>query len=64
MTHRSTPLAKSNESLMSVLDVANHANVSTKTIRRLVARGVLRPIVIGRIVRFRPSDVRDVFRPE
>lgn len=49
---------------MTAAEVAEYAAVSTKTVRRLVARGILRPITIGRLLRFRPIDVRDVFRPE
>jgi len=52
------------ESLMTIRDVAEYARVSERTIARLIASGDLRSVKIGRVIRFRPADVRDAFRPE
>ena len=51
------------EPLMTLRQVAAFASVSTRTVRRLVEEGRLRPVYVGRLPRFRPADVRDAFRP-
>jgi excisionase family DNA binding protein len=43
--------------LLSVDDVAERLNVSTKTIRRLIARRRLRATRIGRVIRIQEADV-------
>ena len=43
--------------LLSVEDVAERLNVSTKTIRRLIARGQLRGTRIGRAIRIQEAEV-------
>ena len=43
--------------LLSVGDVADRLNVSTKTIRRLIARGQLRGTRIGRMIRIQEAEV-------
>jgi excisionase family DNA binding protein len=48
--------------LLSVREVADALAVSRVTVWRLVRRGELRPVRVGRAVRFRPEDVERVVR--
>ena len=43
--------------LMTVAEVATALRVSTKTIRRMIARGELQHVKIGRLVRVRAEDI-------
>jgi len=43
--------------LMAVEQAATILHLSTKTVRRLIARGVLSPVRIGRSVRIREEDI-------
>ena len=43
--------------LLSVEDVADRLNVSTKTIRRLITRGQLRGTRIGRMIRIQEAEI-------
>ncbi len=52
------------ERLLTTAEVADRLQVSLRTVRRLAAVGTLRPVRIGRSVRFHPRDVRDVERPD
>ena len=45
--------------LLSVLTVANELSVSTKTVRRLIERGVLPCCRVGRLVRIRAVDLAE-----
>ena len=44
--------------LLSVNDVRELLSCSRNTVARLVATGKLRPLKLGRAVRFHPDDVR------
>lgn len=56
-THSPHPHQASAPSLLDVPAVARYANVSVKLIRSEIARGALRAIRLGRLLRFRPADV-------
>ena len=43
--------------LLNVYEVARYLGVSTKTVYRLVSRGDLKALTVGRLWRFRPEDV-------
>jgi excisionase family DNA binding protein len=43
--------------LLNVYEVARYLGVSTKTVYRLVSRGELKAVTVGRLWRFRPEDV-------
>lgn len=43
--------------LLSIMQAADILNVSTKTVRRLIKRGELRPHRIGRAVRLSTEDL-------
>lgn len=45
------------ERLLSTNDVAEILGVSTRTIRKLVASGQLRPIYVGRLPRFTEAEL-------
>jgi excisionase family DNA binding protein len=45
--------------LLSVLTVANELSVSTKTVRRLIERGVLPCCRVGRVGRIRAVDLAE-----
>lgn len=46
------------ERLLTLQDVAERWQVSTKTIQRLIAAGRLRPVHIGRNIRLHPSEIK------
>jgi excisionase family DNA binding protein len=50
-------LAALGERLLDVAEVAGWANVGARLVRAAVSRGDLRAIRLGRLLRFRPSDV-------
>ncbi len=52
-----TPAVQRRAPLLSVDQVANHLNVSSKTIRRKVDSGELPVIRLGRLLRFSENDV-------
>ena len=65
LTKRPTPpQLPALEPLMTSRQVAAYAGVSTRMVRRLVKDEVLPVVKIGRCPRFRPADVRAVFRPD
>ena len=43
--------------LLSKADVAGILSLSVRSVERLVARGLLKNIKIGGVVRFRPSEI-------
>jgi excisionase family DNA binding protein len=43
--------------LLSVAEVAAYLNVSTKTVRRLIGRGELRSVRIGRSIRIPEEEI-------
>jgi excisionase family DNA binding protein len=43
--------------LMTVAEVATALRVSTKTIRRMIARGELQHVKLGRLIRVRAEDI-------
>ena len=43
--------------LMNVYEVARYLGVSTRTVFRLVSRGELEAVRVGKLLRFRPEDV-------
>jgi len=45
--------------LLSTAAVAARLNVSPRTVARLVHRGVLRGVRVGRVIRIRPDDLED-----
>ncbi len=49
-------------SLLTVADAAARLNVSAKTIRRLIQRGELRAIRIGRAIRIHPEDIERLIK--
>ncbi len=53
----STPQMAPLPTLLSVSTVANELSVSTKTVRRLIERGVLPCCRVGRLVRIRSADL-------
>ena len=53
----STPQMAPFPTLLSVSTVANELSVSTKTVRRLIERGVLPCCRVGRLVRIRSADL-------
>ena len=44
--------------LMTVVEAATALRVSTKTIRRTIARGELRRVSVGRLIRIRVEDIK------
>ena len=44
-------------SLLTVDDIAAHAKVSTKTVRRWIDAGDLPAILIGKVLRIKPDDL-------
>jgi excisionase family DNA binding protein len=46
--------------LMTVAEAATILRVSTRTIRRLIERGELDAVRVGRSVRIRPADIMDI----
>lgn len=48
--------------LLSINDAARCLNVSRATVYRLMEAGALKPVYVGSIVRFRPSDIDAVVR--
>lgn len=53
------------EKLLTRAEVAQVAQVSTKTIDRLRANGSLPSVLVfDRLIRFRPEDVDRTFQPE
>lgn len=48
------------EQLLTIGEVASLMSVHTKTVRRLVSRGMLPVVRIGRCLRFRQGDVTKV----
>lgn len=52
------PTIEDRAAMLKLDDVAGMLNVSTRTVRRLVVRGVLKPVAVSaRCLRFRRSDV-------
>jgi excisionase family DNA binding protein len=49
-------------SLLTIRDVALELSVSVRTAYRLVERGVLVPVRIGRLARYHPDDVEQLKR--
>ena len=45
--------------LMNVCEVARYLGVSTKTVYRLVSRGEIEAVRVGRLWRFRPADLEE-----
>ena len=43
--------------LLNVYEVARYLGVSTRTVYRLVSRGELKGVMVGRLLRFRPQDI-------
>jgi excisionase family DNA binding protein len=43
--------------LLTIVEVADHLRLSEKTLRRLIARGRIPCVRIGRQIRFLPGDV-------
>lgn len=52
------------EELLTAEQVAKWLQVTTRTIRRMVASGTLRPVKIGGIVRFRKADIDGMIAPD
>jgi excisionase family DNA binding protein len=48
--------------LLTVADVASRLSVSTKTIRRMIARGELAVVRIGRSIRIDPEVIEKIVR--
>ena len=48
--------------LMTVVEAATALRVSTKTIRRMIARGELRRVSVGRLVRIRAEEIEQYIR--
>ena len=53
----SVPVASHMRPLLSVAEVAAYLNVSTKTVRRLIGRGELRSVRIGRSIRIPEEEI-------
>ena len=50
--------------MLTLQDVADFLQVSTRTVRRLVDRGELAAFRIGRSIRVRPEDLRRLIERE
>jgi excisionase family DNA binding protein len=50
------------EQLLTRKQAAERFRVTTRTLDRWRARGLLKCVVVGRVVRFRPEDLTDVVR--
>ena len=50
----------SEATLLTVKQVARRLNLSQRTVRRLIATGVLPVVRIGRLVRIRPMDLEAI----
>lgn len=46
--------------LLSKKEVAEKFGITTRTVNRWRNRGVLKAVVVGKVVRFRPDDVQAV----
>lgn len=51
------------EKYLTRQDAAELLNVSTDTVRRLIARGELKAYKVGRAIRIDPADLRRVCKP-
>lgn len=52
------------EPLLTTTETARALAVSPQTVRRLVARGELRPVRLGeRLIRFRAEEIQKILRP-
>jgi excisionase family DNA binding protein len=51
------------EQLLTVQEVMGRLKVSRATVYRLIDGGTLRPVKIGKSVRFRPSEVSAIINP-
>ena len=51
------PNSHDSDQLMTVAEVASQLQVSTRTIRRLIAAAELKVVRIGRAIRIRPADL-------
>lgn len=51
------------DQLWTTAEAAEFLHLSERSLRRLVTDGHLRPVRLGRAVRFRPADVHDLGRP-
>lgn len=51
------PSANALSPLLTLFQVASFLSVSPKTVRRLIARGKLPCVRVGRVVRFQPADL-------
>lgn len=51
------------ETLLSIESAAGHLDVSPYTVRRMIARGDLKAVRIGRLIRIKPSDLERAMRP-
>lgn len=60
---RSKDLPLDKERLCTIKEVAARLQVSSRTVRRLIDRGELSRIQIGRGIRIHPSDVKRLERP-
>ena len=52
-----TPIVPASTRLMTVAEVANHLQVSIRTVRRQIASQELNVVRIGKAVRVRPADL-------
>ncbi|MFN0155521.1 MAG: helix-turn-helix domain-containing protein [Gaiella sp.] len=57
MRHSKTHYANQRPTLLSVAALAEHLDVSTRTVWRLVAAGEIPTVRVGERIRFRPDDV-------
>lgn len=53
---------RGSEGLLDIPGVANHCQVSEKTVRRWIERGELRAAKLGNQWRIRPRDLEDFIR--
>jgi excisionase family DNA binding protein len=57
-----SPGAKKPQPLYTVLQTAEILNVSEKTVRRLIEKGLLRAVKLIGLVRIAPADLEDLIR--
>jgi excisionase family DNA binding protein len=48
------------DKLLTKKEVADKFGITTRTLNRWRNRGVIKAVVVGRVVRFRPDDVQAV----
>jgi len=51
------------EALLSIDAVAGRLDVSPYTVRRMISRGDLKAVRVGRLIRVRPADLERAMRP-